>query len=135
MDPVATDVRMDKWLWAVRLYKTRSLAAQACHNGRIRIDGSPVKASRSVRIGDVIMASMPGLTRTVRVLRTLDRRVSAALVPEQLEDLTPKEEYERFREAARLPGFIPRPAGAGRPTKRDRRQLDVFGDAGPPAMD
>ena len=83
---------MDKWLWAVRLYKTRSLAAQACQNGRIRIDGTPVKASRSVRVGEIIVASLPGLMRTVRVLQPITHRVGADLVAKQLEDLTPKEE-------------------------------------------
>lgn len=134
MNPVATPVRMDKWLWAVRLYKTRSLASQACNNGRIRIDGHPVKPSRSVRSGEIIQSAASGLTRTVRVLQPIERRVGASVVAQYLEDLTPKAEYERAREAARA-GFIPRPKGAGRPTKRERRQMEDLADPGIPMED
>lgn len=125
MEIVPSEVRMDKWLWAVRLFKTRSLAIQACNNGRVSIQGVPVKPSRSARPGEVITVSMEGLSRTVRVLRPIERRVSASLVPECLEDLTPAEEYKRAQEVrAASSGFSPRAKGEGRPTKRDRRAMD-----------
>jgi len=117
------DVRIDKWLWAVRLYKSRSLAATACSAGKVRIANEPIKPSRSVRVGDVISAVTGEITRTVRVVALLDRRVGAKLVPEYVEDLTPASEYQKRRE----PDFRPlllRPKGAGRPTKKDRRKLD-----------
>ena len=116
-------VRLDKWLWAVRLFKTRSMAITACTNGRICIQGNPVKPSRSVKEGDVITAVVNGLMRTVRVLKTIHQRVGADRVPEVLEDLTPPEVYQAAQEARALGGFIPRPRGLGRPTKRDRRAL------------
>ena len=117
------DVRIDKWLWAVRIFKSRSIATAACSAGKVRIGGEPLKPSRSVRVGDVITAATGEITRTVRVLALLERRVGAKLVPEYMQDLTPQSEYEKPRE----PNFRPlmlRPKGAGRPTKKDRRKLD-----------
>ena len=117
------DVRIDKWLWAVRVYKSRSLATAACSAGKVRIAGQSLKPSRSVRVGDVITAGTGDITRTVRVVALLDRRVGAKIVPEYMEDLTPQSEYDKPRE----PNFRPlvlRPKGAGRPTKKDRRKLD-----------
>jgi ribosome-associated heat shock protein Hsp15 len=117
------DVRIDKWLWAVRIYKSRSLANAACSAGKVRIGGEPLKPSRSVRIGEVISAATGDITRTVKVVGLLERRVGAKLVTEYMEDLTPRSEYEKPRE----PDFRPlvlRPKGAGRPTKKDRRKLD-----------
>jgi ribosome-associated heat shock protein Hsp15 len=117
------DVRIDKWLWAVRIYKSRSLASAACSAGKVRIGGESLKPSRSVRVGDVITAAAGDITRTVRVVAVLDRRVGAKLVREYMEDLTPASEYQKPRE----PNFRPlllRPKGAGRPTKKDRRKLD-----------
>jgi ribosome-associated heat shock protein Hsp15 len=119
-------VRLDKWLWAVRLYKTRSRAIAACHAGHVRIDGQRVKPSRPVRLGEIIEARTGEITRRYRVLDRLERRVSAKLVPQYAEDLTPEKEYLRPREA-RLDPFFRRPKGAGRPTKRDRRLLDRLG--------
>ncbi len=116
-------VRIDKWLWAVRLYKTRSLAADACAAGKVRIGDQPVKPARSVRVGETITAVTGEMTRTVKVLGLVQKRVGAKLVPENLEDLTPASEYEKKRE----PNFTPvmfRPKGTGRPTKKDRRRLD-----------
>ncbi len=117
------EVRIDKWLWAVRLYKSRSLATAACSAGKVRIGGAPLKPSRSVHVGDVITAAAGEITRTVRVRALLERRVGAKLVPEYMEDLTPASEFSKPRE----PDFRPlvwRPKGAGRPTKKDRRKLD-----------
>jgi len=92
------EVRLDKWLWAVRLYKTRSLAAQACHLGRVQIAGQRLKPARLVRVGDLLTAVIGDVTRTVRVVGLLDQRVGAKLVPNYLEDLTPASEYEKRRE-------------------------------------
>ena len=125
MVSVPSEVRMDKWLWAVRLFKTRSLAIAACNNGRVCIQDQPVKPSRSTRPGDVITISMEGLVRTVRVLQPIERRVAARLVPESMEDLTPAAEYQKAQEIRSAgAGFTPRAPGEGRPTKRDRRALD-----------
>lgn len=122
--PEPAAVRMDKWLWAVRLYKTRSLAAAACTNGRVLIDESPVKPARSVRVGDTLSAVTGEVKRTVRVLKVVERRISASQVPEHFTDLTPAAEFEQARDRRRLSGFIPRPPGAGRPTKKERRALE-----------
>lgn len=121
----AQAIRIDKWLWAVRLYKTRSLAANACRCGHVRLDNQPVKASRDVRPGDTIVARTGSIQRTVRVRAILEDRVGAPRVPEFLEDLTPPEELQRQREPSFLnPAW--RPPGSGRPTKRERRLLDAF---------
>ena len=117
------DVRIDKWLWAVRLYKSRSLATSACSAGKVRIGGESLKPSRSVRVGEVITVATGDITRTVRVVALLDRRVGAKVVPEYMEDLTPQSEYIKRREPDFRP-LILRPKGAGRPTKKERRKLD-----------
>jgi len=117
------DVRIDKWLWAVRLYKSRSLATAACSAGKVRIADESLKPARSVRVGDIITAATGDITRTVRVTGLLDRRVGAKRVADYMEDLTPASEYEKRRE----PDFRPlllRPKGTGRPTKKDRRRID-----------
>ena len=120
-------VRIDKWLWATRLFKSRSLATAACNAGHIKISGRNVKASHEVRLGDVISALTGSVNRTVKVLAILERRVGAKLVPDYLQDQTPPEEYARAREeAARSATLYPK--GLGRPTKRQRRQLHGFLD-------
>ena len=91
----STSVRIDKWLWAVRLFKTRSQATAACAAGKVRIGDQPVKPSRSTRIGEVITAKVGDVTRTVKVVELLEQRVGAKLVPDYLEDLTPPSEYEK----------------------------------------
>ncbi len=121
-----TDVRMDKWLWSVRLFKTRGLAIAACDNGRVKLSGQTVKPSRSLRVGDVITVAGTELTKTVKVLQLIDKRVGAREVPEIMEDLTPQEDYARARERRELDGFTPRPQGTGRPSKKDRRALEEF---------
>jgi ribosome-associated heat shock protein Hsp15 len=118
-----TSVRIDKWLWAVRLFKSRSLATAACQAGHVKIAGQSVKPSREVRVGEVIAAQTGRVQRSVRVLALLEHRVGAKLVPECLEDLTPPEEYERARREAE-PALLQFPKGWGRPTKRQRRQID-----------
>lgn len=118
-----TAVRMDKWLWAVRVFKTRSLAAQACLKGRVNISGQPVKPSRNVRIDDVVVVEKDEISRTLKVLRLLDRRVGAQAVSEFVEDQTPAAELEKAR-SIKSPPAVFRPKGAGRPTKKDRRAID-----------
>jgi ribosome-associated heat shock protein Hsp15 len=123
-DPAA--VRIDKWLWAVRVYKTRSQATEACRQGRVSIGGQVVKPSRDARINDIISAKTGDITRTVKVLKTLEQRVGAQAAKEFAEDLTPPSEYEKRREPVLQPLFY-RPKGTGRPTKKDRRQMEKFG--------
>ncbi len=123
---IPTEVRLDKWLWAVRLFKTRGLATEACAAGHVKIGGQRVKPARSVHPGELVEAQVGEIERTVRVLGLLDRRVGAALVPRYIEELTPPEELNKPREA-RIEPFIHRPKGAGRPTKRERRMLDQLG--------
>ena len=116
-------VRIDKWLWAVRIYKTRSLATEACKSGRIRIGGQVVKASREVHLEDEIDIHAGVYHKTVRVTGLLHNRVSAALVPEYLEDMTPQSEYDKLKIQQEMkPEF--RPRGTGRPTKKHRRLID-----------
>lgn len=115
--------RADKWLWAVRLFKTRSLAAEACRGGKIKLNGDSIKPARMLRPGDEISFRSGLLTRTVRVLGFPASRVGAKLTAQYLEDLTPPEDYARAKEAA----SFERPfiyTGKGRPTKKDRRKID-----------
>lgn len=120
------EVRMDKWLWAVRLYKTRALAADACRGGHVRIQGEPVKPARSVQLNMVISARVGELNRTVKVIGLLERRVGPKEVASFVEDLTPAAEYLRALEKKEQPGAPVRPKGSGRPTKKERRQLEQF---------
>ncbi len=116
-------VRIDKWLWAVRLFKTRSLAADACKGGHVRVNGQHVKPAREVHLGEILQARIGHITRTVRVTGLIDQRVSAPLARENAVDLTPPEELAKPREPDSSRG-IARPKGMGRPTKKDRRALE-----------
>jgi ribosome-associated heat shock protein Hsp15 len=116
-------MRIDKWLWAVRIFKTRSLASAACRNGHVEVAGQKVKPSREVKANDLIQAKTGDITRTIKVLGVLDRRVGAAAVKEFAEDQTPLSELEKPRERVIQPLFF-RPKGMGRPTKKDRRDLE-----------
>ena len=118
-------VRLDRWLWAVRLYKTRTLAADACRGGHVKVNGQPVKPSREVRPGDLVQARTGDVLRTVRVLATLENRLAAKQVPLFLEDLTPPEEFERARNPEAR-AVIARAPGSGRPTKKERRVLEAW---------
>lgn len=120
---VEESVRIDKFLWAVRLFKTRSLAAEACKKGRVTIDNQPVKSSRLIRQGDKISIKIPPATKTYKVLQLSEKRMGAKLVPGFIEDITPPEEIELL-EMARMAQKMNRPKGAGRPTKKERRELD-----------
>ena len=118
-------MRIDKWLWAVRQYKTRTLATEACEKGRILINDQTVKPSRLIHEGDEINIKRTGLTRKLKVIKLTINRLNAKLVPEFCTDLTPISEIEAYK--ARLTKItIYRDPGTGRPTKRDRRTLDDF---------
>lgn len=121
------EVRIDKWMWATRIFKTRTIAVEACKKGRISILNTPVKASRNIKLGDIIQVRKTPITYSFQVVGLTDRRVGAKLVPEYLKDVTPKEQLDLL-EASHLSGFIDRAKGTGRPTKRDRREMDRFTD-------
>lgn len=118
-------LRIDKYLWAVRLFKTRSLATEACRSGRVKKDGVPIKASHEVKVGERYDMVIEQLHKQIEVKALLHNRVGAKLVEEYMTDLTPKEEYERIQ-MVRQYGYERRDRGAGRPTKRDRRDIEEF---------
>lgn len=122
---MTTEARIDKWLWAARIFKTRTIAAAACKKGQVSLKGSTVKASRMIKVGDVIDVRKPPVTYSFRVLQAIERRVGAKLIPEILENVTASEQYE-ILEMNKISGFINRAKGTGRPTKKDRRSLDEF---------
>lgn len=121
------EVRLDKWLWAVRLFKTRTIAIEACKKGRISIKGIPVKASRMIKVGDVIEVRKPPVTYSFEVLQLSERRMGAKLVPEYMKNVTPPSQLE-ILELSRLSGYEGRARGTGRPTKKDRRDLEQFNE-------
>lgn len=120
--PVA---RIDKWLWAARIFKTRSMAAAACKKGQVSIGGAQMKPSRTVKAGDVVDVRKPPVTYSFRILQAIEHRVGAKLIPEILENVTAPEQYELL-EMNRISGFVGRARGTGRPTKKERRALDDF---------
>ena len=119
------EARIDKWLWAARIFKTRSLAADACKSGRITLNGAQVTPSRTVKEGDEVGVKKSPVTYTFRVKQAIEKRVGAKLLPDILEDITTPEQYE-ILEMQRISGFVGRAKGTGRPTKKDRRALDDF---------
>ena len=126
MNPVA-EVRVDKWLWAVRLFKTRSLATQACRGGHVSVNGVKIKPSRNVQVNEVILVRTGEIERTIRVVALLEHRVGPKLVASYYDDLTPASVYLaalQKREAAA--GVPQRARGSGRPTKKERRQIDAL---------
>lgn len=119
------EARIDKWLWAARIFKTRTIAAAACKKGQVSMKGTQLKPSRTIREGDVIDVRKPPITYSFRVLQAIEKRVGAKLIPEILENVTAPEQYE-ILEMAKISGFVGRAKGLGRPTKKDRRSLDSF---------
>ncbi len=119
------EVRIDKWLWAVRIFKTRTIAAEACKKGRVMIDDASVKPSRNIRAGDVIQVRKPPVTFSFKVLALADKRMGAKMVPQFMENVTPPDQYELL-ELNKISGFVDRQRGTGRPTKKERRDLDQF---------
>lgn len=119
------EVRIDKWLWAMRLYKTRSMAAEACKKGHIQIQGVAVKPSRTIRIGDEIQVRRHPIWATYRVLALTENRLGAKLVPEFMLDITPPDQLELL-ELSKIAAQMGRARGTGRPTKKERRELEAF---------
>ncbi|MDR2232205.1 MAG: RNA-binding S4 domain-containing protein [Tannerella sp.] len=120
-----SEVRIDKWLWATRVFKTRTLATDACKKNRITIEGIQVKPSRMIKVGDVLQVRKPPITFSFRVLALTENRVGAKLVPQYFENITPPEQYELL-EMKKISGFVDRAHGLGRPTKKERRDLEQF---------
>ena len=119
------EARIDKWLWAARIFKTRSIAADACKNGRVTIGGVNVKPSHAIKVGEVVAVRKPPVTYSFRILKTIEQRVGAKLLPEIYENVTTPDQYELL-EMNRISGFVDRARGTGRPTKKDRRAMDEF---------
>ncbi len=124
---MAETARIDKWLWAARIFKTRSVAADACKNGRVTINKVNVKPSHTIKAGEVINVKKPPVIYSFKVLKTIEQRVGAKLLPEIYENVTDPKQYELL-EMSRISGFVDRMRGTGRPTKKDRRALDAFVD-------
>lgn len=122
-----TEVRIDKWLWAVRLFKTRTIAAEACKKNRVSVNNSDAKPSKMIKIGDIIQVRRPPVTYSFEVLDLTETRMGAKLVPDFLKNVTPPQALETL-ELQRLSGFVGRGRGEGRPTKKDRRDLDTFAE-------
>ncbi len=122
---MAAEVRIDSFLWAVRIFKSRSLASDACKKGRITINGNVAKPARIVVVGDIIGVRKAPVTYSFRVLQTARNRMGAKLVPDYILNVTSQEELEVL-EMQKLSGFIDRAKGEGRPTKKDRRSLDEW---------
>ena len=127
MKEAKKEVRIDKWLWAVRLFKTRSIAIEACKKGRITIKGITIKPSRMIKVGDIIEVRRPPVTYSFEVLNLSENRMGAKLVPDFMKDVTPPSQLE-ILELSKMSGFVDRARGTGRPTKKDRRELDQFAE-------
>lgn len=117
------ELRIDKYLWAIRVYKTRTDATDACKGGKVRINGVDTKPSKLVKPGDMIVARKGAVTYTYKVIRLIDKRQGAKLVPNYAENITPPEELAKLRAPVET-FFLKRDRGAGRPTKKDRRQME-----------
>lgn len=119
------EARIDKWMWAARIFKTRTIAAEACKKGRIYINGVQAKPARMIKPGDTIQVKKPPITYSFKVIQAIEKRVGAKLVPEIMENVTTPDQYELL-EMSKISGFVNRAKGTGRPTKKDRRDLDEF---------
>ncbi|MDE6792568.1 MAG: RNA-binding S4 domain-containing protein [Muribaculaceae bacterium] len=120
-----TEERIDKWLWCMRVFKTRTIATDACKKGRVSINGVVMKPSRMIKPGDVIDVRKPPITYSFRVKQIAPNRLGAKLVPEYLENVTSPSQYELL-EMTKISGFVDRRKGLGRPTKRESRDLNRF---------
>ena len=120
-----SQVRIDKYLWSVRIFKTRSIAAEACKKGKISLNGVPAKSSRIVNIGDLLMVYKTPVQFQYKVLMLSGKRLSARLVGDYLKDITPEEEKEKLI-SPRFSRIAIREKGSGRPTKKERRTMDQF---------
>jgi len=120
-------VRVDKWIWAVRIFKSRSQATEACKSGKVSIDGLALKASRIIEIGDIVEVRKEQINRSLEVIELLEKRVGAKLVAKYMKDLTPDEEYNKI-DLLKHKSFEFRNKGMGRPTKKERREINIFKD-------
>lgn len=120
-----SEARIDNWMWAVRIFKTRTIAAEACKKSRISINGALAKASRMVKPGDIVQVRKPPVTYSFKVIQAIEKRVGAKLVADVMENVTTSDQYELL-EMSRISGFVNRAKGTGRPTKKDRRTLENF---------
>ena len=125
METKEGDLRIDKWLWAVRIFKTRSMASNACKKGRVLIDDQQVKPSHTVRVGSIVTVKKRPVFYKYRVLGLLAKRQSAKIAREYLEDITPENEMQKLQVQKQVIQEH-RPRGEGRPTKKERRELDKF---------
>ena len=123
--PKDGEIRIDKFLWATRIFKTRTIATDACKKGRVSIAGTHVKPSRPIQTGEIIEVRKPPITFSFKVIGLIENRVGAKLVPNYLENVTTPDQYE-ILEMNRISGFVNRAKGLGRPTKKDRRELEQF---------
>lgn len=124
---MADSTRIDKYIWAIRLFKTRSEATEACNGNKVQLNGSPVKPSKTVKPGDVISVRKGIAQYTYKVLMVAENRMGAQLVPQYAENLTPQSELDKLH-APHETFFVKRDRGAGRPTKKDRREMDALWD-------
>ena len=120
-----SEVRIDKWLWAMRICKTRTIATDACKKGRVSVGNAIAKPSRTIKIGDIVQVRKPPVTYSFKVLALTENRLGAKLVPEYMENVTPRSELDLL-EVVRISGFVDRRKGLGRPTKREGRDLARF---------
>ena len=116
-------LRIDKWLWAVRIFKTRSLAGEACRAGKVKIEEIAVKPSREIKVNDIVEIRLGIFTKTVKVIGLIHNRVAAKFVPDHMLDLTPQEEYDKQKIQHEI-NYEFRPRGEGRPTKKERRLIE-----------
>ena len=119
------EVRIDKWLWATRIFKTRTIASDACKKGRVTIKGQNVKPSHGIRVGQVVEVRKPPVTYSFEVLGLIENRVGAKLVPNYLKNVTSRDQLELL-EMVKISGFVNRQKGLGRPTKKEGRELAQF---------
>lgn len=126
MPKTEENLRIDKWLWAVRLYKTRSLATTACKNNQVSIDGTSVKPSHIVKINDIVKVKRPPIVRSYQVIGLLAQRESAKVVVDYIKDVTPQSELQKLEEG-KMVFTVYRDKGTGRPTKKERRSLEELG--------
>lgn len=129
-----SEVRIDKWLWAVRIFKTRTIATDACKKGRVMLGDTTAKPARMIKVGDVVKVHKPPVTYSFRVLALTENRLGAKLVPEYMENITPRSELDLL-EVVKISGFIDRRKGLGRPTKREGRELSRFTEQAYDALD
>ena len=125
---MAEETRIDKYLWSIRVFKTRSDATDACKGGKVRLNGNDVKPSRTIKPGDIITVRKGDILYSYRVIAAIEKRVGARLVPEYAENITPQEELDKLRHPVET-FFLKRDPGSGRPTKKDRRQMELLWDS------